>query len=165
MSNPVVNGLPLGLRFYDSEDQQCRYKYTCQKGVEHNEYQYSDICSLPPFQIVRNPIPSSTFDMYIVCVESLQEIHVNDDCPDLVNSIELKTVGLYDYISYLGVHTCCALPYSRKTLVYIRLEDGTNEWYSELFWIDPSGVDSGDTNYRLWVAGGVRSTPDLRIWR
>jgi hypothetical protein len=165
MSNPVVNGLPLGLRFYDSEDQQCRYKYTCQKGVQHNEYQYADVCSLPPFQIVRNPIPSSTFDLYIVCVESLQEVHVNDDCPDLVNSIELKTVGLYDYISYLGVHTCCALPYSRKTLVYIRLEDGTNEWFSELFWIDPTGVDSGDTNYRLWIAGGVRSTPDLRIWR
>jgi hypothetical protein len=50
-------------------------------------------------------------------------------------------------------------------LVYIRLEDGVNEWFSEEFWIDPSGVDSGDTNYRLWVAGGVRKTPDLRIWR
>ena len=163
--NSIVNGLPLGLRFYDSEDQQCRYKYTCIKGVQHNEYQYSDVCSLPPFQVMRSPIPSITFDLYLVCVESLQEVHVNDECADLVNSITLKTVGMYDYITYTGVHTCCTLPYTRKTLVYIRLEDGTNEWYSELFWIDPTGVDSGDTDYRLWIAGGIRKAPDLRVWR
>jgi hypothetical protein len=84
---------------------------------------------------------------------------------DLINSITLKTVGMYDYITYTGVHTCCALGYTNKTLVYLRLEDGTNEWFSEEFWIDPSGVDSGDTNYRLWIAGGIRKTPDLRIWR
>jgi len=165
MSNPIVNGLPLGLRFYDSEDQQCRYKYTCIKGVKHYEYQYTDLCSLPPFQIVRSPIPSTTFDLYLVCVESEEEVDVNTICPDLTNSITLKTVGIWDYITYLGVHDCCLFPYDRKTLVYIRLADGTNEWYSELFWIEPTGVDEGDTNYRLWIAGGIRKTPDLRIWR
>lgn len=163
--NSIVNGLPLGLRFYDSEDQQCRYKYTCLKGVQHQEYQYSDVCSLPPFQIVRTPIPATSFNLYLVCVESLSEVDVNSECPDLVNSITLKTVGTLDYITYLGVHTCCTLPYTRKTLVYIRLEDGTNEWYSELFWMDPTGVSSGDTDYRLWIAGGLRKAPDLRVWR
>lgn len=163
--NSIVNGLPLGLRFYDSEDQQCRYKYGCRKGVHHREYQYADNCSLPPFQIMRTPIPADTFDLYIVCVESLQEVYVNDICMDLINSITLKTIGMYDYITYTGVHTCCAFGYDIKTLVYLRLEDGTNKWYSEEFWIDPSGVDTGDTNYRLWIAGGIRKTPDLRIWR
>ena len=165
MSNPIVNGLPLGLRFYDSEDQQCRYRYTCLKGVKHNEYQYSDACSLPPFQVMRFPIPSVTFDMYLVCVETEAEYDLNTLCPDLVASLTVATVGLYDYITYLGVHNCCTLPFTIKTLVYIRLEDGTNQWFSELFYIDPSGVDSGDTNYRLWIAGGYRVSPDLRIWR
>lgn len=163
--NSVVNGLPLGLRFYDSEDQQCKYKYTCRKGVHHQEYQYSSECTLPPFQIVRNPDPSDTFDLYIVCVDTGAEIHVNDVCMDLINSITLKTVGLYDYITYLGVHDCCTFGFDYKSLVYLRLEDGTNEWFSEEFWIDPTGVDSGDTNYRLWIAGGRRSAPDLRVWR
>jgi hypothetical protein len=165
MSNPIVNGLPLGLRFYDSEDQQSRYKYNCRKGVKHREYQYTDNCSLPPFQVLRSPIPATTFQMYLVCLESGTEYDVNTLCPALVGSITLKTVGIYDYITYLGIHDCCTLPFTIKTLVYIRLEDGTNEWYSEEFWIDPSGVASGDTNYRLWIAGGVRAAPDLRIWR
>jgi hypothetical protein len=167
MSNPIVNGLPLGLRFYDSEDQQCKWKYTCVKGVKHQEYQYTDNCSLPPFQVLRSPIPAAVFDLYIICVESGTEWHVNDICAPLVASITLKTVGIYDYITYSGndYHACCAFPFTLKTLVYLRLEDGTNEWFSEEFWIDPSGVDAGDTNYRLWIAGGVRSTPDLRIWR
>jgi len=166
MSNPIVNGLPLGLRFYDSEDQQSRYKYTCRKGVHHNEYQYTDNCVVPPFQVMRSPIPATAFDMYIVCSDTGTEYHINDICPDLVNSITLKTVGVYDYITYLGVHACCTFPFIVKSLVYIRLEDGTNEWYSEQFWIDPDGVsDYDDDNYRLWIAGGIRSTPDLRIWR
>ena len=165
--NSVVNGLPLGLRFYDSEDQQCKYKYTCRKGVHHREYQYTDDCSVPPFQIVRSPIPEDTFTMTIICSDTAAEYDINNICPDLVNSITLKTIGNYDYITYLGsiAHTCCAFGFQTKSLVYIRLEDGTNEWYSEEFWIDPSGVDTGDTNYRLWIAGGIRSTPDLRIWR
>ena len=164
MSNPIVNGLPLGLRFYDSEDQQCKYKNTCQKGVTHQEYQYTDACSLPPFQVVRYPIPSVSFDMYLVCSDG-SEYDLNDLCINLVNSLTIATVGLYDYITYLGVHTCCSLPFATKALVYIRLTDGTNTWYSEEFYIDPAGVDSGDTNYRLWIAGGIRKSPDLRIWR
>ena len=163
--NSVVNGLHLGLRFYDSEDQQSKYKYTCRKGVHHQEYQYTDNCVLPPFQIMRSPIPSITFDLFIVCSDTGAEVYVNDICMDLINSITLKTVGLYDYITYFGIHDCCNFGFLYKSLVYIRLEDGVNEWFSEEFWIDPSGVDSGDTNYRLWIAGGVRKTPDLRIWR
>jgi hypothetical protein len=164
MSNPIVNGLPLGLRFYDSEDQQCRYKNTCQKN-SHNEYQYADECTMPPFQVMRSPIPEATFDWYIVCVGSDVEYDINDICPDMVNSILLESIGIYDYITYLGIHNCCTLPFNTKSLVYIRLEDGINQWFSELFYINPAGVDTGDTNYRLWTAGGVRSSPDLRIWR
>lgn len=163
--NSVINGLPLGLRFYDSEDQQCKYKYGCRKGVHHREYQYSDNCTLPPFQIVRFPDPSVAFQMYLVCSDNGVELDVNAACPDLVNSITVKTVGNYDYITYLGIHDCCNLAYTRKTLVFIRLLDGVNEWFSEEFWIDPSGVQTGETNYRLWIAGGIRVAPDLRIWR
>jgi hypothetical protein len=163
--NNIVNGLPLGLRFYDSEDQQCRYKHTCQKGVHHNEYQYTDNCSLPPFQIIRNPLPSDMFDMYLHCSDEDIEYDINTLCPDLVASISLKTVGLYDYITYTGVHACCTLPFTVRTLVYIRLEDGTNTWFSEEFYIDPTGVSSGDTNYRLWMIGSNRVAPDLRIWK
>ena len=165
MSNPIINGLPLGLRFYDSEDQQNRYKFTCRKGVKHNEYQYTDNCSLPPFQVMRFPLPTTAMQLYIVCSELGTEYDVNALCPDLTNSITLKTVGMYDYITYLGVHNCCTLPFTLRTLVYIRLTDGTNEWFSEEFYIEPSGVESGDTDYRLWIAGGIRSAPDLRIWR
>jgi hypothetical protein len=99
MSNPLINGLHLGLRFYDSEDQQSRYKYTCEKGVNHNEYQYTDNCVMPPFQIVRTPLPATTFDMYLVCVDTEEEFDMSTYCPDMVNSITLKTVGLYDYIT------------------------------------------------------------------
>ena len=166
--NSIVNGLPLGLRFYDSEDQRCKYKYTCRKGVHHREYQYSDMCHVPPFQIVRTPIPEDIFDMYLHCSEDDTEIcHINDVCASIVNAIELKTIGWNDYISYFGLEDCsgCSIPITTKTLVYIRLEDTINEWYSEDFWVDPTGVDTGDTNYRLWIAGGIRKTPDLRIWR
>lgn len=166
MSSTVENGLPLGLRFYDKLEKQKRFKYTCAQGVLHNEFQYTDNCSVPPWQIKRLADPATTIDVYMICVDSGYEWDLNTECPDMINNIELTTIGLYDYITYPASHSCCGLGIYTKTLVYLRIEDGTNTWYSELFWIDADAVDI-DTYYRIWIPGGIRSTnpDDLRIWR
>ena len=166
MSNTLTEGLPLGLRFYDALEKQCRFRYTCAKGVMHNEYQYTDLCNTPPWQIKRLAMPSDSIDVYVICVDSGAETDLSSECPDYIANISLKTVGIYDYITYPATHTCCVFPFSVKTLVYLRVEDGTNTWYSEMFWIDPATSDI-DTYYRVWLPGSVRSVDlnDLRIWR
>lgn len=168
MSNIVSNGLPLGLRMYDSEDQLSDQKYTCSKGVSHNEYQYTDACTVPPFQVVRASSPLSTFKLYLICVGTGEEYDMDTYCPDMVANIELHSVGLYDYIVYPATHTCCNLAmFTERALVKIRLEEatGTGKWYSEKFYMDPSGVDVLGTNYRLYMVGGIRasSLTDLRV--
>lgn len=158
-------GLPLGLRFYDEVEKQCRFKYTCLKGVTHNEYQYSGVCSLPPFQLMRSPDPSTSYQLDLICVDNGDEFDVNTLCPALIASLMTETFG-DDYITYIGLHDCCDLPFTQNTLVYIRFSDGVNTWYSELFWINGEGDIDEDTNYRLWELGGRRSSDfaDLRIW-
>jgi hypothetical protein len=168
MSDPVKNGLPLGLRFYDSEDQLSKEKYTCLKGVSHQEYQYTDSCTVPPFQVMRPSSPILTFKIYIICVGTGDEYDMDSECPDMVSNLQVKSVGLYDYITYFATHTCCNLTiFSTRALVTVRLEEvgSTRKWYSEEFYIDPSGVDVIGTSYRLWMAGGIRKVDltDLRI--
>jgi hypothetical protein len=57
--------------------------------------------------------------------------------------------------------------FSTRALVTVRLEEvgSTRKWYSEEFYIDPSGVDVIGSSYRLWMAGGIRASDltDLRI--
>ena len=167
--NSLKNGLPLGLRMYDSEDQLSDQKYTCSKGVSHNEYQYTDSCTLPPFQVVRANALISTFKLYVICVGTQEEFDMDTYCPDMVANLQLTTVGLYDYIVYPATHACCNLSiFSERALVTIRLEEvgGTGKWYSEKFYIDPSGVDVIGSSYRLYMAGGIRkaSLTDLRVY-
>jgi hypothetical protein len=167
MSDPVKNGLPLGLRFYDSEDQLSKEKWTCLK-VSHSEYQYTDDCTIPPFQVMRLASPITDFKMYIICVDSGVEYDMDSECPDMVANLEVHSVGLYDYIVYPASHACCNLSmFTLRALVTIRLEEdgGTMKWYSEEFYIDPSGVAVIGDSYRLWMAGGIRSSDitDLRI--
>jgi len=166
MSNITENGLPLSLRFYDALEKQKRFKYTCAKGVKHNEFQYTGNCDFPPWQIVRVASPSVDIDVFVICVESGFEWQMSVECPDMIADITIQTVGVYDYITYFANHDCCGLGIIQKTLVYLRVEDGTDSWYSELFWIDPVITDL-DTYYRVWLPGNVRSVDpdDLRIWR
>lgn len=164
----IGNGLPLSLRFYDSLEKQKRFKYTCAQGILHNEYQYTDNCQLPPFQIKRASIPSVTTEVTIICVDDGTEWAMSTECPDLIADITLTTVGSYDYITYPANHACCGLGLFTKTLVYLRVEDGTNTWYSELFYIDAgAGIADLDDYYRVWLPGSIRSVDpdDLRIWR
>lgn len=170
MSDPVKNGLPLGLRFYDSEDQLSKEKYTCLKGVSHQEYQYTDSCTVPPFELMRPASPLAVFKIYIICVGTGDEYDMDSECPDMVNNLELHSVGLFDYIVYPATHACCNLAmFSARALVTVRVEEvgGSMKWYSEEFYIDPSGVQVQGTNYRLWMAGGRRSVDltDLRVWK
>lgn len=166
MSNPASIGLPTGLRFYDELEKQCRFKYTCLKGVVHSEYQYAGTCSLPPFQLVRPTIPGTSYQVDLICVDTGEEYDINTLCPALVATLMTETFGLTDYITYIGLHACCDLPFTGNTLVYIRFADGTNLWYSELFYINGEGDIDEDTNYRLWSLGGRRSSDfaDLRVW-
>ncbi len=167
MSNTVENGLPLSLRFYDSLEKQKRFKYTCAKGIIHNEFQYTDNCVMPPWQIKRVATPETDVNVTIICVDTGDEWDMSIECPDLISDIDIKTVGVYDYIIYPGNHSCCGLGIAVKTLVYLRVEDTVSTWYSELFWIDPgAGIDIDD-QYRVWLPGSIRSVDpnDLRIWR
>ncbi len=165
MSNTVQNGLPLGLRFYDSLEKQKRFKYTCAKGILHSEFQYTDNCTVPPWQIRRVADPSLTVDVYMICVDTGDEWDFSVDCPDLINDITITSIGIYDYLVYPASHDCCGLGIYTRTLVYLRVEDGTSTWYSELFFIDPQ--TDIDTYYRVWLPGSYRSIDpnDLRIWR
>jgi hypothetical protein len=152
MPNYVADGLPLGLRFYDSIGKQKRYQYGCRKGVTHHEYQYSNECYLPPFQIVRNPHPSSDFTLWIVCVDDETEFDTSSVCADIISNITLKTVGYFDYITYPATHGCCNFPFG-KMLVYLKFEDGINTWYSELFWLigtETETIEDPSTYYREW---------------
>lgn len=164
--NSIENGLPLGLRFYDALEKQKRFKYTCAKGIQHNEYQYTDNCVMPPWQLKRASAISTSIDVFIICVDSGTEWDMDTECPDMISDITLTTVGLYDYITYPASHACCGLPFFVKTLVYLRVEDGTSTWYSELFYLEP-GSGGIDTYYRTWLPGSYRSIDptDLRIWR
>jgi hypothetical protein len=168
MSDVIENGLPLSLRIYDALEKQKRFKYTCAQGILHNEYQYTDNCQMPPFQIKRASDPSTDIDVYIICVDSGTEYDMSTECPDLINDIDIITVGAYDYITYPANHVCCGLGFVTKTLVYLRIEDGVSTWYSELFYIDAgAGIGDLDTYYRVWLPGSIRSVDpdDLRIWR
>ena len=160
----IQDGLPLGLRFYDTLGKQSRWAYECARGVSHNEYQFTDECYVPPFQVVRLSIASTSFTMTLVCVDDETEYDMSVICPDLVNAISIKTVGIYDYITYKYGHDCCEFPFE-NVLFYIRLEDGTNTWYSELFRIY-SDLDDAETYYRDWTPGSQRwiDGNELRIW-
>lgn len=170
MSNYLSNGFPLGLRMYDSEDQLSDQKYSCLKGVSHNEYQYTDSCYLPPFQVIRPVSHITVFKIYIICVGTGVEYDMDTYCPAMVANLELHTVGLYDYIIYPATHNCCNLGiFTERALVTIRLEEvgGTGKWYSEKFYMDPSGVQVRGSDYRLYMMGGIRTTDltDLRTWK
>lgn len=167
MSNILENGLPLGLRFYDSLEKQKRFKHTCAQGVLHNEYQYTDNCDVPPWQIVRVADPSTTIQVTMICADTGFEWDLNTECPDMITDITLVTIGIYDYITYPATHACCGLGIGTKTLVYLRVEDTVNTWYSEMFFIDPGTGGDLDTYYRAWLPGHIRSVDpnDLRIWR
>lgn len=165
MSDIVKDGLPLGLRFYDTLGKQSRFAYDCRKGVAHWEYQYTDECTLPPFQIVRSPAPATSFEITIVCVDTSEEYVMSAVCPALLADLEVKTIGIYDYITYPGNNACCDFLFAHA-LVYLVVTDGTNTWYSELFYID-SNMEDVDTYYRLWTPSDSRTFDgiDLRIWR
>ena len=164
--NNVADGLPLGLHFYDTLGKQKRYQYTCAKGVNHYEYQYTDDCVVPPFQLLRSSIESSDISVFLICVDTGEEFDMGTVCPALEANIAIKTIGSYDYITYPGTHACCDFPFSGQMLVYARVEDGVNYWYSELFWIDVETEDV-DTYYRLWTPANDRTFDgtQLRIWR
>lgn len=165
MSNYIADGLPLGLRFYDTLGKQARFKYQCRKGVLHKEYQYTDLCTLPPFQVLRVASPLDTIYVTLVCLDDETEVVLNSVCPALTSSIVIKTIGAVDYISYLAVHDCCNLPFT-QALVYIRLEDGVNTWYSEPFWVY-GDLEDAATYYRDWSPAEPRTFDniDLRTWR
>jgi len=168
MSN-LSNGLPLGLRMYDSEDQLSKEKYTCLKGVSHQEYQYTDACSVPPFQVIRESSPITTFKIYIICVGTQEEFDMSTYCAAMVANLEVHSVGLNDYIVYPSTHACCNLTiFDVRALCTIRLEEvgGAGKWYSEEFYLDPSGVEVVGEAYRLWSMSGIRSVDltDLRIY-
>lgn len=164
MSDIVRDGLPLGLRFYDTLLKQKRFGYNCRKGVSHKEYQYVDNCNLPPFQIVRNSTYIENIFVTLICVETEEEFDLNTLCPNLIADITIKTIGLYDYITYKSSHVCCSLNVPNG-IYYLKVDDMVNDWYSELFQIDYE-MEDVETFYRLWTAGQVRTDNglDLRIW-
>ena len=164
MSDILKDGLPLGLRIYDTLIKQKRFIYNCRKGVKHYEYQYTDNCTFPPFQIVRASSPQDTFTVTLVCVDTGEEYNINTLCPDMVANISIETIGDYDYIIYPATHDCCDLAVT-KGLFYLKVDDTENDWFSELFWIDADAEDL-ETFYRLWADGHIRSSEDmdLRIW-
>lgn len=166
MSDIIKDGLPLGLRFYDTLGKQKRYQYTCAKGVSHYEYQYADGCTIPPFQLVRGSIASTDISVFLICEDTEEEFDMGTICPALEANISIKTIGSYDYITYPGTHVCCALPFVGQVLVYVRVEDGTNYWFSEFFWIDMD-MEDADTYNRLWIPANDRTFDgtQLRIWR
>lgn len=165
MSDLVKDGLPLGLRFYDTIGKQSRFQYDCRKGVSHNEYQYTDECTLPPFQLVRQSLPGTSIEVTIICVDTGEEYVMSSLCAALIADITIKTIGVYDYITYKGNNACCTFLFAHA-LVYLRVEDGSNTWYSELFFID-GNMEDVDTYYRLWTPSDSRTFDgiDLRIWR
>jgi hypothetical protein len=153
---------------YDSEDQLSKEKYTCLKGVSHQEYQYTDDCTVPPFQVIRASSPVTTFKVYIICVGTQVEYDMDNYCPDLVANLEVYSVGLYDYVIYPATHACCNFTlFDVRALVTIRLEEvgGTGKWYSEEFFLEPGDVQVRSDSYRLWSLAGIRTTDltDLRV--
>lgn len=165
MSN-IENGLPLGLKFYDNILKQKRYKYECRKGVMHNEYQYTDLCTIPPFQIRRSYNPIEDKELKIICVDTGEITDLIALLPAIADNIEIQTIGLYDYITYFGTHVCMNLSLDRKALFYATFSDTESTWYSELFWIDPD-FEEVTTYYRLWAATNIRDSGagDLRIYK
>lgn len=163
----VEDGLPLGLRFYDTLGKQKRFTFDCARGVSHNEYQYTDGCVLPPFQVVRATIPSEDIDITLVCVDSGDEYDINTLCPDVISALAIVQVEDYDTIVYKADNDCCSLNLGTygKILAYLVVEDGTNTWYSELFRMD-SGLEDAETYYRDWTPSQHRSysPTELRIW-
>jgi len=92
MSNILENGLPLGLRFYDALEKQKRWKYTCAQGILHNEFQYTDNCDLPPWQIVRAADPSISIQVTMICADDGSEWDLNTECPDMITDITIATL-------------------------------------------------------------------------
>lgn len=164
MANILTDGLPLGLRFYDTLIKQKRFTYPCRKGVSHNEYQYTDNCTVPPWQIVRASTYLENIFVTLICLDSETEYDLNTLCPDMIADISIETVGVNDYIIYKASHDCCSLDVPNG-LYYLKVDDLASDWFSEIFHID-SGLDDIETFYRLWSAGQIRDTDDLdlRIW-
>lgn len=162
----IENGLPVGLKFYDDLYKQKRFTYECYKGVRHKEYQYTDNCTLPPFQIRRSTDPSTTKELEIICVDTGEVFDLMALYPSIVDNIGIFSIGAYDYILYYGNHDCMNLDIDQKILVYAHFSDGDNDWYSELFWMDPN-LTSVEDYYREWTPGQIRKvdSSDLRIWR
>ena len=115
MSDIIKDGLPLGLHFYDTLGKQKRFQYTCLKGVSHMEYQYTDNCTIPPFQIVRASIIGTDISVFLICVDTEEEFDMGTICPALEANISIKTIGTFDYITYPATHACCSLPFTQKT--------------------------------------------------
>jgi len=147
----INSGLILPFRFYDDIEKQSRYK-GCGRydadDITHFEYLISYGCRLLPFQIKRASDPSTTTNLYITNV--MTEVETNITTYVNAADWDIRTIGEYDYITFFGNNDIldgddCVID---ECVYYARFNDGTNDWYSELFQIVQSGFDA--TEYRIW---------------
>ena len=160
----INEGLILPFRFYDELTKQMRYrgcgKFESGDEIRHNEYLIMYGCRLLPFQIRRTTDPSTTTNLYVTNVVTGAETNLTS----YINAADwdIITVGEYDYITYFGRNEIldganCVLD---DCIYYARFNDGTYDWYSELFRVVDSGEDVAESDYRIWST----ERHAFRIW-
>lgn len=118
------------LTFYDSLSKQ----------NHKNKYMYNDICTAPlissnnrllPFQVYRQKHQNTTANIVITlyCFDDTIVDIITSDIP--TTDLLITTAGSRDYITYRGnIDLTTDLP---AGFHYIKLYDGVNTWYSEIF--------------------------------
>lgn len=119
-----------------------------------------------PFQIIRTSILEYEPEIKFYCLDTEAEIDVTGDFPFVLDNFVLRTIGAYDYITFLGANPSDGEIDIPKGGYYAKFTDGFSEWYSENIKI--LGADEFEyiDSFRKWSDNDddLRTTgEDLRI--
>ena len=150
MNSPIETGLFLPIRFYETLNEQNRYKRISSGVALVDEvYIYADCKYLLPFQVVffQDSTTASTA-WTLVCSDTGDEIEL----PYNASEWELYGNNEYEWISYLGLTDVSGLLFNGK--FYIRLSvtniaSEVKEFYSDEFIVRNCNAYYEENNYRL----------------
>lgn len=138
MNSNLESGLFLPIRFYNSIDEQNRYKrLSIGVGLVDSVYVHVDCTSLAPFQVVLNNyceegVASVTFDL--ICIDGTETISLpfTENFWEAYSDYDKQTTTL----SYLGEDDFSAYTTNGKWYIHLIVNDmceNTSSFYSDLF--------------------------------
>lgn len=159
MNSPLESGLFLPIRFYESLDQQDRFKRISEGVSIPNEvYIFVDCKSLAPFQLILAQFSFSlTVTWRIYCIDE----SIPTELPFNASDWEFYYDNHKHWISYLGTGDLTGYINNGKYYLEVMIRDFDNldhYYYSDIFIVDNCNELYETTNFRLTS----QSTKDKR---